>query len=183
MSFPLTSISAKTWRQLVRFENEPTALEQRSIKVLGYLIVSFRRISHAQVRRFRYHSCHMNWWSRRFSRFSSPGSCVRNPDPQVSICSLCQPIFQSPDLSFLSTSLGINGSGCPPGSALYTLSSKFLLHLIARSSLIFFSDSADKSAVTVIFSKYFPQAGPGISISDNHKNCQMTLGLRRTMIC
>jgi hypothetical protein len=57
------------------------------------------------------------------------------------------------------TSLGINGSGCPPGSAIYTL-------------------STDLSAVTITFSQYFAQAGPGISIGENRKNCQMTLGLR-----
>ncbi|KAJ3510045.1 hypothetical protein NLJ89_g4893 [Agrocybe chaxingu] len=56
------------------------------------------------------------------------------------------------------TSLGVNGSGCPPGSAYYQL-------------------SADRSAVTVTFSQYWAEAGPGIPISANRKNCQLTFGV------
>ncbi|KIM35052.1 hypothetical protein M413DRAFT_14764 [Hebeloma cylindrosporum] len=77
----------------------------------------------------------------------------------ASPASVPQARAQSGPTGFNITSLGINGSGCPPGSAIYTL-------------------SADKSAVTITFSKYFAQAGPGIPIGDNRKNCQMTLGLR-----
>jgi hypothetical protein len=56
------------------------------------------------------------------------------------------------------TSLSINGSGCPPGTANYTL-------------------SGDGSAINMTFSKYFAQAGPGIPISMNRRNCQLTLGV------
>jgi len=54
------------------------------------------------------------------------------------------------------TSLTVNGSGCPPGSADYTL-------------------SPDNTAVTVTFSEFDASAGPGIAISENRKNCQLTL--------
>jgi len=57
------------------------------------------------------------------------------------------------------TSLGVNGSGCPAGSAYYAL-------------------SADRTAVTVTFSNYYADAGPGISVSENRRNCQITLGVR-----
>jgi len=57
------------------------------------------------------------------------------------------------------TSLVLNGSGCPPGSAVYTL-------------------STDKSAVTVTFSRFFAEVGPGIPISHSRRNCQVTLGIR-----
>ncbi|PPQ99396.1 hypothetical protein CVT24_005379 [Panaeolus cyanescens] len=56
------------------------------------------------------------------------------------------------------TSLGVNGSGCPPGSTYYLL-------------------SPDKTAVTVTFSSYYAQVGPGIPISENRKNCQLTFGV------
>ena len=62
-----------------------------------------------------------------------------NPDPPASTCALCQSGSQFSHLFLLSTSLGINGSGCPPGSAIYTLSCPFLFYSIARSSLTFFS--------------------------------------------
>lgn len=157
----------------------PVRLNNVPIKALGHLLVSFRRIS----LRTRCSNLSLSLSLSSPTLVQSPRlllqlpRLVHNPDPPASICSLCWPVFQSFDLFFLSTSLGINGSGCPPGSAIYTLSSEFLLHSIARLSLIF-SDSADKSAVTITFSKYFAQAGPGIAISDNRKNCQMTLGLR-----
>ncbi|KAF9531274.1 secreted protein [Crepidotus variabilis] len=56
------------------------------------------------------------------------------------------------------TSLGVNGSGCPPGSTYYKISD-------------------DKTAVTVTFSSYYAEAGPGISPADNRKNCQLTVGV------
>ncbi|KAG8827759.1 hypothetical protein FRC19_000768 [Serendipita sp. 401] len=55
--------------------------------------------------------------------------------------------------------IGVNGSGCPAGSAYYVL-------------------SVDRTAVTVTFSNFYAQAGPGISIADNRKSCQVTLGVR-----
>ncbi|KAF6751324.1 hypothetical protein DFP72DRAFT_816720 [Ephemerocybe angulata] len=57
------------------------------------------------------------------------------------------------------TSLGVLGTGCPPGSTYYAL-------------------SADKTAVTVTFSEFYAEAGPGISISKNRKACQLTLGVK-----
>lgn len=36
-------------------------------------------------------------------------------------------------------------------------------------------NKADKTAVTVTFSQYFVEAGPGINASQNRKNCQLTL--------
>ena len=128
-----------TIHHLVQFENEPTTLEQRSYKSSGMPPFPFRRFSpHA--------SCSSS--SLSLSLLSpalvllSPlpphqlPKLVRHPDPPALICSLCHPIFQSFNLFFLSTSLGINGSGCPPGSAIYTLSSEFPLQSIVRSSLI-----------------------------------------------
>ncbi|KAF9485157.1 hypothetical protein BDN70DRAFT_988965 [Pholiota conissans] len=48
-------------------------------------------------------------------------------------------------------------------------------------SLIFYGSSqfplGDKTAVTVTYSKYFAEVGPGISISANRKNCQLTFGV------
>ena len=37
---------------------------------------------------------------------------------------------------------------------------------------------ADKTAVTVTFSEFFAEAGPGISASKNRKACQLTLGVK-----
>jgi len=56
------------------------------------------------------------------------------------------------------TSLGVNGSGCPPGSAFYVLSS-------------------DRQSVTITFSVFGAEAGPGIFIAESRKNCQATFGL------
>ncbi|KAF8953128.1 hypothetical protein BDZ97DRAFT_1680050 [Flammula alnicola] len=56
------------------------------------------------------------------------------------------------------TSLGVNGSGCPSGSAYYLL-------------------STDRTAVTVTFSEFYAEAGPGIPIASNRKDCQLTFGV------
>lgn len=56
------------------------------------------------------------------------------------------------------TSLGVIGTGCPPGSTYYAL-------------------SVDKTSVTVTFSEFYAETGPGISISKNRKACQLTLGV------
>jgi len=37
---------------------------------------------------------------------------------------------------------------------------------------------ADRTAVTVTFSQYWAEAGPGIAISSNRKNCQLTFGVK-----
>ncbi|KAG8820518.1 hypothetical protein FRC20_008599, partial [Serendipita sp. 405] len=57
------------------------------------------------------------------------------------------------------TSIGVNGSGCPAGTAYYVL-------------------STDRTAVTVTFSNFYALAGPDVSISENRKNCQIALGVR-----
>ncbi|KAJ2928593.1 hypothetical protein H1R20_g8528, partial [Candolleomyces eurysporus] len=56
------------------------------------------------------------------------------------------------------TSIGILGTGCPPGTAYFVL-------------------NPDKTSVTVNFSDFIAEAGPGISISANRKACQLTLGV------
>jgi hypothetical protein len=56
------------------------------------------------------------------------------------------------------TSLGVNGSGCPPGSTYYVL-------------------NPTRTAVTVTFSEYFAEIGPGIPLSASRKNCQLTFGV------
>ncbi|CAG7845998.1 Uncharacterized secreted protein ARB_07590 Flags: Precursor [Serendipita indica DSM 11827] len=57
------------------------------------------------------------------------------------------------------TSIGVNGSGCPAGTAYYVL-------------------STDRTAVTITFSNFYAMAGDGAAISDNRKSCQVTLGTR-----
>ncbi|PVF97094.1 hypothetical protein CPB86DRAFT_815812 [Serendipita vermifera] len=64
-----------------------------------------------------------------------------------------------PPQGFNITSIGVNGSGCPAGSAYYVL-------------------AADRTAVTVTFSNYYANAGPGIPVAENRRNCQVTLGVR-----
>jgi len=56
------------------------------------------------------------------------------------------------------TSLGVLGTGCPPGSTYWVL-------------------NAEKTAVTVTFSEFYAEAGPGIAISKNRKACQLTFGV------
>ncbi|KAF9045075.1 hypothetical protein BJ165DRAFT_1346500 [Panaeolus papilionaceus] len=74
-----------------------------------------------------------------------------NPPPTV-------PAPVPAPVGFNITSLGVNGSGCPPGSTYYLL-------------------SPDRTAVTVTFSSYYAEVGPGIPISANRKNCQLTFGV------
>ncbi|KAG8811012.1 hypothetical protein FRC17_002665, partial [Serendipita sp. 399] len=64
----------------------------------------------------------------------------------------------SPPSGFNITSIGVNGSGCPAGSAYYVL-------------------STDKTAVTVTFSNFYASAGPGVPITENRKACQISLGV------
>lgn len=56
------------------------------------------------------------------------------------------------------TSLGVIGTGCPPGSTYYVL-------------------NPEKTAVTVTFAEFYAEAGPGIAIRQNRKACQLTLGV------
>ncbi|TFK28363.1 hypothetical protein FA15DRAFT_665330 [Coprinopsis marcescibilis] len=57
------------------------------------------------------------------------------------------------------TSLNLNGSGCPPGSAFYVL-------------------NQERTAVTVGFSQYYAEVGPKIPINANRKNCRLTFGIK-----
>ncbi|TFK28361.1 hypothetical protein FA15DRAFT_753498 [Coprinopsis marcescibilis] len=61
-------------------------------------------------------------------------------------------------VGFNITSLGVIGTGCPPGSVYYIL-------------------NPERTAVTVSFSEYYAEAGPGIAISSNRKNCRLTFGV------
>ncbi|KAG8850434.1 hypothetical protein FRC20_002029 [Serendipita sp. 405] len=56
------------------------------------------------------------------------------------------------------TSIGVIGSGCPLGTAYSVL-------------------NPERTAVTVTFSNFYASAGPGIPITENRKNCQVTLGV------
>ncbi|KAJ7597537.1 hypothetical protein C8J56DRAFT_1159420 [Mycena floridula] len=60
--------------------------------------------------------------------------------------------------AFNITSLIANGSGCPPGSIVYVLNN-------------------DHTAVTITFSQYEASAGPGIPLSDDRKNCAISLNI------
>ncbi|KAG8860019.1 hypothetical protein FRB91_005080 [Serendipita sp. 411] len=63
-----------------------------------------------------------------------------------------------PPSEFNITSIGVNGSGCPTGTVYYVL-------------------NPPRTAITVTFSNYYASAGPGISITENRKNCAITLGV------
>ncbi|KAF5328483.1 hypothetical protein D9611_014537 [Ephemerocybe angulata] len=65
----------------------------------------------------------------------------------------------APPPGFNITSIGVMGTGCPAGSTYYVL-------------------NPDKTAVTVTFSEFYAEAGPGISASKNRKACQLTLGVK-----
>ncbi|KAG8839920.1 hypothetical protein FRC18_000043 [Serendipita sp. 400] len=54
--------------------------------------------------------------------------------------------------------IGVNGSGCPAGTAYYIL-------------------DPSRTSFTVTFSNYIASAGPGIAVSENRKNCAITLGV------
>ncbi|KAG8811436.1 hypothetical protein FRC19_003790 [Serendipita sp. 401] len=56
------------------------------------------------------------------------------------------------------TSIGVNGSGCPAGTAYYIL-------------------DPTRTSFTVTFSNYIASAGPGILITENRKNCAIVLGV------
>ncbi|KAG8752213.1 hypothetical protein FRC14_007232 [Serendipita sp. 396] len=54
------------------------------------------------------------------------------------------------------TNIGVNGSGCPLGTAYSAL-------------------NPERTAVTVTFSNFYASAGPNIAITQNRKNCEITL--------
>ncbi|KIM39940.1 hypothetical protein M413DRAFT_446852 [Hebeloma cylindrosporum] len=84
---------------------------------------------------------------------------VADAAPQRSTTPGALPVITDPPPGFNITSLGVNGSGCPPGSTYYLLNEA-------------------KTAVTVTFSQYYAEVGPGIPISANRKNCQLTFGVQ-----
>ncbi|KAF6759819.1 hypothetical protein DFP72DRAFT_117448 [Ephemerocybe angulata] len=69
-----------------------------------------------------------------------------------------EPSF-APSDGFAITSVGAIGTGCPPGS-----------------SYVLVSDN--NTALTAIFSEFYALAGPGVSISQNRKACQLTLSVK-----
>ncbi|KAG8815840.1 hypothetical protein FRC19_000721 [Serendipita sp. 401] len=54
--------------------------------------------------------------------------------------------------------MGVNGSGCPVGTVYAVL-------------------DPTSTSFTVTFSNYIASAGPGIAITENRKNCRVTLGV------
>ncbi|KAG8839917.1 hypothetical protein FRC18_000040 [Serendipita sp. 400] len=56
------------------------------------------------------------------------------------------------------TSVGVNGSGCPVGTVYAVL-------------------DPTSTSFTVTFSNYIASAGPGIAITENRRNCRVTLGV------
>ena len=78
--------------------------------------------------------------------------------------------------NFCSTSLGVLGTGCPAGSTYYVLNRKQFsdpCFCLAPIDILL----AERTAVTVTFSEFFAEAGPGITISKNRKACQLTFGV------
>ncbi|KAJ7579062.1 hypothetical protein C8J56DRAFT_1059304 [Mycena floridula] len=68
------------------------------------------------------------------------------------------PPATKPPPAFNITSLGVNGSGCPPGSAFYLLNN-------------------DHTAVTITFSELDASAGPGVPLTEARKNCIASLNV------
>lgn len=79
-----------------------------------------------------------------------------------------------------STSVGVNGSGCPPGSVYYLINSQWIpaIECIAMKLIYLWFLLGDNTAVTVTFSQYWAEAGPSLPVSANRKNCQLTLGVK-----
>lgn len=74
-----------------------------------------------------------------------------------SVLAAPSPRFAPPE-GFEITSVGVIGTGCPPGSA-YVLVSD------------------DATALTAVFSELNAEAGPGVSIRNNRRACQLSLGV------
>jgi hypothetical protein len=66
------------------------------------------------------------------------------------------PLNSPPDDEIVIDLVAMAGSGCAPGTADVAV-------------------SPDNTAFTVIYSNYLAQAGPGISVTDNRKNCQLNV--------
>ncbi|KAF9532839.1 hypothetical protein CPB83DRAFT_846458 [Crepidotus variabilis] len=62
-----------------------------------------------------------------------------------------------PKTDFNVTSLGVQGNGCPAGSVYYTF-------------------NYELSTITINFSQFYAEVGPGIPISQNRKSCYLTIG-------
>ncbi|WP_203897000.1 DUF4360 domain-containing protein [Virgisporangium aliadipatigenens] len=66
------------------------------------------------------------------------------------------PLDNPPDDEIVIDLVAMAGSGCAPGTADVAV-------------------SPDNTAFTVIYSNYLAQAGPGISVTDGRKNCQLNV--------
>ncbi|KAH6905788.1 hypothetical protein BKA70DRAFT_1291074 [Coprinopsis sp. MPI-PUGE-AT-0042] len=87
--------------------------------------------------------------------------------PLLALCSSALALVVRPPLEaravppppgFNITSIALNGSGCPAGSTSYTL-------------------NQNRTGITVSFFGFYAEAGPGIAISQNRKNCRLTFGV------
>jgi len=65
----------------------------------------------------------------------------------------------APKAEFEITSVGVIGTGCPPGTAYVAVSD-------------------DNTALTAVFSEFQAVAGPGVPLKDNRKACRLTLGVK-----
>ncbi|TEB33600.1 hypothetical protein FA13DRAFT_1730650 [Coprinellus micaceus] len=90
-------------------------------------------------------------WFSAFSVLSIVATALAAPSPLA-------PRF-APPTGFNITSVGVIGTGCPSGSAYVLISD-------------------DATALTAVFSELSAIAGPGVSISNNRRQCQLTLGVR-----
>jgi len=61
---------------------------------------------------------------------------------------------------------------------IYLLPPQWYVSSMFPHTLITHGVVADRTAVTVTFSQYWAEAGPGIAISSNRKNCQLTFGVK-----
>ncbi|KAG8776816.1 hypothetical protein FRC15_011738 [Serendipita sp. 397] len=71
------------------------------------------------------------------------------------------------------TNIGVNGSGCPLGTAYSALNPERTAVTGEIVSLIISALSYITSPVT--FSNFYASAGPNIAITQNRKNCEITL--------
>ena len=77
-----------------------------------------------------------------------------------------------------STSLTFVGTGCRPGTVYYVLHcTPASSELLPSAELMAVTRPADKTAMTVSFSDFWAEAGPGVPISSARRQCQVSLGL------
>jgi len=159
-------------------ENEPPADEQPTrfpIKMVKNSLSLYHISNHIQ--HVQFHRFHCN--RPCLSRCSPPGSCatrtrwlwyVRCVDLDLNVPSC---LFVSFQYEFWYQRIWLPSwlrDPHPEQSVLYSRVDKQML-------TFFLLIPGNKDAVTVSFSQYFAQVGPGLPISDNRKNCQMTLSV------